>query len=253
MEQIGFLSHLSIYPTATWESRHTIRRKYPNNPIFYSIDGECQDNYISYPTQFTYNNIEWLFNRNRLGYPPYTKEKALEWLKRTYIGVLKLNTEYTVLWEDDCILLNHIRIQPNSGLFHHNITHGNKIPISILDNITINNGFNSYPGTDYYAAGGGTIFKTESFCRGYYHAIKFLDENWEFYEKEYSPQIGYSDCFLTLYFMILGIKCTPNPRLYNLDPHNLEQSHLIKNALINELAKIYEKDYDILHGCKKYY
>ena len=248
MLTLGFWNQVSKYPKATLASYTSIIECEPNSPIFWSVDGNCSHNYN--PNDYG-DDIEWLFNKENLGYPPYNKNKVLEFLKRMYIGVLKLNTDYVCLFEDDCLILNSIAVNPMWEIAGHNITHGNKIPNSILDNTRLFSG--RTPITDYYGAGGGTIFKSSTFIKKYSKITQYIEEYWHLYERDYYPQCGYLDCFLTIYFMLCGKDYTPNKKLYNLDPHDPTEQFLIKNSFHKNLANSYKKDYDIIHGTKLYY
>lgn len=239
---LGFINHVSTQPIATGFCLNSIREFYPNSPVVFSVDG--YENYQNYKLPQIYDNIEWLYNTAKLGYPPYTKEQVLEWLLRTYICVLKLHTDYFMMVEDDLLILNHIEIDPSWECVGHVITHGNIIPSSFLPD-----GYQ----TNYYGNGGGSIFKTETFLENYEKITDHFYAYWWKYERDFYPQCGYMDCFMTIYFMLCGKQYTPNTRMLNLDPHTVEGRQETFDMSPSILANKYKLKYDVIHNTKFYY
>lgn len=248
METLGFINHISNHPYATQKVLDNIREFYPNAPIFLSVDGSCSDRYTF--DQYINEDYEWLFNNLKLGYPPYSKEQVLEWLKRMYIGVLKLNTKHFCMIEDDCIILNPITYDEDWECVGHVIPRGNKINPFILEEIERISKVK--PKTDYYGNGGGSIFKIETFIDNYPKIIKYFEQWWSLYHIHFYPQCGYMDCYMTLFYMLCGKDYTPNPRLKNLDPHSEFEITLSKTNETN-IIMLYKNEYDMVHNWKAFY
>lgn len=241
---LGFINHASTQPRATFESYSSIREYYPDSPFFFSVDGDCEDLYIPDIESYLYENVEWLINEDRLTYPPYKKDQILEWLKRMYIGMLKLDTDHVMMVEDDCLILGPIQYPENVECFGHNITIGNDIHGTLLHEIE---SFARYtPKTTKYGAGGGSIFKCSTFFENYARVTQYIDKNWYLFEEYYWPQCGYMDCYLVLYYLLCGKDYTPNKRMINLWPAD-------HSTPPEELIKMYSGDIDIIHNWKFYY
>lgn len=243
---LGFINHVSNHFIATQTSIESVRAFYPDAPIFLSVDG-------SYDVRFRNNQIadELLFNKHALGYPPYEKNQVLEWLKRMYIGVLKIGTDHFMMLEDDVIIVNPIQYDDYVECLGHNITHGNKIPDTIMRDL--NRLGKYFHKTDYYGNGGGSIFKSSTFLENYRSITSYWDRWWNLYKVHFYPQCGYMDCYMTLFYMLAGKPYTPNTRMINIDPHDPEQVKLIKTASVACITELYKNDYDIVHGVKFYY
>lgn len=247
MHTLGFINHVSNQFIATHNVITNIREFYIDAPIFLSVDGKYDNRFRT--TFIGTNDI--LFNEINLGYPPYNKASILEWLKRMYIGVLKLNTNHFMMLEDDCVILNQIKFNENIECLGHVIDHGNKIHNSIIHEIE--NFSKKQPLIDYYGTGGGSIFKSSTFLNNYYRIIDYIDNHWTLYEDIYHPQCGYMDFYMVLFYMLCGKDYTPNIRLKNLDPHNAYENNISKNGTIDEIKKLYETDYDCVHNWKLFY
>lgn len=247
---LGFINHVSKYPDATAINYQSLRYHHPNDPVIFNIDGK--EHWYPYNEALLdeYGNTEFIFHKNSLGYPPYTTEKVLEFLKRIYISVLKLNTDYFCHLEDDCYILNELTVNPEWEIAGHVITHGNNIPIEVIRDIEyyLDAQFfdrNIKLKTNYYGAGGGTIMKSKTFLDNYDHVTTFIEKNWKEYLNFYSPS-GYLDCFMVLYYMLCGKEYTPNPNIYNIFPED-------RTSTMEELVEKYKDKYQLVHNWKKYY
>lgn len=237
---LGFINHVSNYPLATMESYKSIRQFYPDAPFFLSIDGTHQHLYRN----MLFLNTEYLFNIEQLAYPPYTKEKVLEWLKRMYIGFLKLGTDHVCMIEDDMLVLGPIQYPEDVECFGHNIKIGNDIHGTLLHEIET---FSKRPTkATKYGAGGGSIFKSSTFIDNYVKVTQYIDQNWYLFEEYYWPQCGYMDAFMTIYYLLCGKDYTPNPRMINLWPAN-------HTTPPNDIIKTYFGDIDLVHNYKYFY
>ncbi len=241
--KIGFLNHVSTHPEATDACFVSINKTHPTSPVVLSVDG--LDNFKYYTDKImVYTDVEWIFNKNKLGYPPYDRYQILEWLKRTYLSVLKLNTDYFMMVEDDLFVLNNIKLDPEWQCVGHVITEGNKIHPLILEEIERISKVK--PKTDYYGAGGGSIFKSSTFINNYQWVTDYIKQWWSLYELHYHPECVYMDCYMVLYYMLCGKDYTPNNRLLNLWPVD-------NNSTDKEIKLLYSKEYDIVHNIKSYY
>lgn len=249
MPTLGFLNHVSTQPEATEIAYMSIREHHPDAPFFFSVDGvENWDNY-SHPS--LYENTEWLFNKEKLGYPPYNRFQIIEWLRRTYIAILKLDCDFVQMVEDDCLIINPIQIDPTWELAGHVITEGNKIDPFILTEIERISKVK--PKTDYYGAGGGSIFKSSTFLENYHRITAYIKQWWGLYELKYFPQCGYMDCFLNLFYLLCGKDYLPNFKMKNLDPHNAEENIISRTYEKEQIEELYKNDFDIIHNWKRYY
>lgn len=246
---LGFVNQVSNHPHATEISLDSVRMFYPDAPIFLSVDGGGDLQYIE--QNIGHPNVEWLFNTTKLGYPPYSKLQVLEWFKRLYIGVLKLNTDHFMMIEDDVIILNPIKYDSWVECLGHNITHGNKIPEFIM--IEIQRISKQMAVTDYYGNGGGSIFKSSTFIENYHKITKYFNQWWYLYELNFHPPCGYMDCYMTLFYMLCGKPYTTNERMINLDPHTNHGRDIIAHYNISQITELYADEFDIVHGVKHYY
>lgn len=246
---LGFINHVSKYPHATGEMYRSLRKHHPNNPIIFNVDGK--NNWYPYNEALEEDNgnAEFFFHKDSLGYPPYNTKQVLEFLKRTYISVLKLNTEYFCHLEDDCFILNELTVDPDWQIAGHVITHGNNIPVEIIMDIKNFNydvfGHDIKLKTNYYGAGGGTIMKSKTFLDNYDDITTFIEKNWQLYLNFYPPS-GYLDCFMVLYYMLCGEEYTPNSNIYNIFPED-------NTSTEEELMEKYKDKYQLVHNWKRYY
>lgn len=237
---LGFINHVSNHPKATWECYQSIRKFYPDAPYFFSVDGGCR---------YQYEASEWLqeeflSNTTQLGYPPYTKDKVLEWLKRMYIGFLKLGTDHVCMVEDDMMVLGPIQYPEDVECFGHNITIGNDIHGTLLHEIE---SFSKKAiKATKYGAGGGSIFKASTFIDNYAKLTEYIDKNWYVFEEYYWPQCGYMDCYMVLYYLLCGKDYTPNKRMINLWPADYTTAP-------EDIIKTYSGDMEIVHNYKRFY
>lgn len=237
---LGFIDHVSNYRPATLNVFASVRKFYPNSPIFISVEGDNYDDCQAWD-----RNIEWLYNNTKLGYPPYTKDKVLEWLKRMYIGMLKLGTDHVMMVEDDMLVIDIIQYSKNIECFGHNITIGNYIHKSLLHEIET---FSKHPVYEFtqYGAGGGSIFKCSTFIDNYARVTNYIDKNWDWIETIYWPECGYMDAFLTIFYLLCGKEYSKNPRMINLWPADYTSTP-------EELIATYGGDIDIIHNYKRFY
>lgn len=250
MINLGFYNHASTQTTATKESVKNIRSIYPDAPIFISLDGNSS---LVYGIPYLRNiyNCEFAVNKEKLSYPPYDKQRVLEWLRRMYVGVLAMDCTHFMMVEDDCVLFNKLNIEDDWECVGHTIHHGNKIPPFILTEIERISGIKA--NVDYYGNGGGSIFKRKTFLNNFHKIYDYFNAWWCLYSIEFSPASGYMDCYMTLFYLLCGKQYTPNLRMKNIDPHNPEENYFSRTASYEEVKERYSQEFDLVHNWKGYY
>jgi len=250
---LGFYSHVSSHPVATWESGRMIRKYHPNAPIFLSLDGNAD------LEQYRYTAImlgaEWMVNKATMGYPVqpygYQREKVLEWFKRLYIGFAKMDVSHVMMWEEDSLFLGPVEFDENWGMACHNIQVGNEIHPGVLT--LIQDFSDKKPKTKRYGSGGCSIFKREPLLEHYHEIYKWLDGNLDWIQNSFYPQLGWMDCLMTVVYMLCGEDYHVNPQLYNLDPHSSEELLLSKASPEIVGEKFKNTPYTIIHNYKHWY
>ena len=252
---LGFFNHVSIYPKATQVSGKLIRIYHPNAKMFMSLDGNADVGLYTNLAQSL--NIEMLVNKKTIGYPQqqygYRLEFMLEWLTRLYVGVVKLNTSHVMLWEDDLFFRGPVQFNEDWSCAGHNITVGNEIHPSVRQLIEDFSG--KKPTTKRYNCGGGTIFKRAPLIAHFDEIYKWFEGNLEWIQNGYFPQLGWSDCFMTVIYLMCGCEVVSNPFLYNLDPQNNLELILGREAEANLDGYFIDKKlpHTIIHGYKHFY
>lgn len=250
---IGFYSHVSTHPKATWESGKMVRKYHPEAPIFLSLDGNADlDEYVGVACLL---NAEYMVNKAVMGYPVqpygYQRKKVLEWLKRLYIGFVKLDVSHVMMWEEDSLFLGPVEFDENWGMGCHDIKVGNEIHPGLLTMIEDFSG--KKPKTKRYGSGGCSIFKREPLLEHYHEIYKWLDGNLDWIQNSFYPQLGWMDCLMTIVYMLCGEDYTVNPQLYNIDPHHPVESQLSKQPIEFVEKYFYSTPYKIIHNFKGFY
>jgi hypothetical protein len=246
MATLGFYNSVSSYPQATTESLRSIKEHNPNSPIYIAVDGNKHsiEPYTNLSSTYKNTTVSAHYEAS-IGYCPYNRWQIREWLQRMFLGVSWMNTTHFCLWEDDILCTQPVTVDDSWECAGHVITHGNKIPSHILDEIYRFSGIK--PETDYYGAGGGSIFRTKTFVDNYWMILDYITSRaWDIYQKYYWPQAGYIDCFMVLYYLLCGKSYTPNPNIINLWPTDYTTEW-------EDLKKQYGQQYQLLHNTKRYY
>jgi hypothetical protein len=216
-----------------------IRKQYPNT--YYLLVSDAADDLWNIATV---NNCEYKRYDNKLGYPSYDAHKTIEWLKRFRQACLDCNTSHIMMVEDDVWIKKEITVEPNWEMAGGTITHGNVIPENIIDSITEFSG--KRPLTNYYACGGGSIFKVSTFLDNFDNVIGWFEKNHDWFQIQYSP-LGFMDCYMVVYYMLCGKDYTPNP--YLADSHHHTNDGYDYDKFVNEQPEHIE----IINNYKKYY
>lgn len=240
---IGFYNHANNKLQATEASLLSVRLIYPDAP--YAIT--C-DNGYDFSELCQRHNVQYFHFYESCGYPiqPYgfRLPNVLRWLDRMYMGVSTLETDYFLTWEDDCILLDKLTIDPNWQAAGHNNLHsqepGNDLPPTLLNMIADFSGHQ--PLTSKYNCGGGTMFNTKTFLDNYSSVRSWFVKNLTAIQDSVYPTLGWMDCFMTVYFMLCGKDISVNPELLNIWPTQIPYD-------INKTPQ----GIKILHNFKDYY
>lgn len=218
MTTIGFYNHVNTKPAATEVSLQSIRKFYPDVPIVLSCDNASDYTEISkkYNTGYHHNNVT-------LGYPVstygYTLDKVLEYLDRKYIAVKELNTDYFVYMEDDVLVINPIVIDTNWDMAGQVLLYEGQVPPmpeKFLDIIEEFSGVR--PKQNFYNCGGGTIYKSSTFIDNFPKIRQWFIDNLEYIQKNVYMTLGHNDCFMCVYYLLLGKELNQNPGIYNQWP-----------------------------------
>lgn len=216
---IGFYNPASIYPYATEASIASVRLVYPNAPISMSCDNSKYD-YSDLCQRF---GVKYFHYYETIGYPSgalgYTKKNMLTWLDRAFVSVSQLGTDYFSMWEDDCILVKKITIEPDWIMAGHCFLFEDqvpKMPDSFLKLIEDFSGVR--PSTNLYNCGGGSLFHTKTFLDNYQRIRQYWHTNFDRIQREIYSAVGFIDCFITLFFYMCGAKLVENHRIHNNYP-----------------------------------
>lgn len=258
MPSLGIYINCSIYPTATSFALTSLIQQYPNIPIAICLDGNAEiPVYDKLVQQFQPNIKSYEIGTKIIGYPKqpygYKKDDLIVWWDRLYNGVKRLNTDFVSMWEDDCVCIDQININPEWKIAGHliNQQHGNNFH-PLLQDIIINF-CGIMPNVNFYSAGGGTIFHRDTFLNQVYPiGQRFLyDPNlFDQIQTNWYPTIGWLDCFLTVAFLLTGYPYDMNPFLYDIHS-NYKKTFDLPNFL--QYNKKNNLHYSIIHGYKKYY
>jgi len=226
-----------FYEEASIEVIKSIRKFYPENTIVISSDSG--PNYYDVSKEY---NCNFQYYDYHIGYSvkPYglTKYKALEFLKRFYVACLLSKETHIMCAEDDITLLGKVHIEDSWELYAHPVT--NWVPEFLLDFCKQVSGV--YPSRPYYGAGGGTIFKVDTFIQNYFFIVNIFEQHYEEIQKHY-PTFGYYDCFLTIFYFLCGKEYVINNGIFEIKPFN-------KNF---DLSTVDSAKYPIVHLYKNHY
>ena len=242
MKKLGAVHFVYNNKKATEEAIKSFKNFYPENS--YVLIGDNGENHYELAKKY---NCTYINSNVHLGYPDnsygYFINSILEYLKRIYIACILSNSSHLILMEDDVLVINDIQFNENDEMLttfqsdsFFNGKNGNIIHENIMSLISNNKNLNNW-----YAAGGGCIFKVSTFIENYFNFIEFYKNNFEFLQKKIQSIIGWPDFTLNLLYLFSGKKNTINSRLYEYKK--------------NENYEFFDKinDYDILHHYKKYY
>lgn len=236
MASLGFYIP-GFYENASVEVIKNIRKFYPDSSIIISSDAGPDYYNVSkqYDCQFQYYN-------NNLGYPEmphgYKKDKALEWLKRFYVACLLCKETHIMCAEDDIAIVNTIHLKDDWEIYAHGTT--NFVHPAVLKLCEDFSGV--APSRPYYGAGGGSIYKVDTFIQNYHRIVNLFEQVFDQIMPHY-PTFGWYDCYMTIYYFLCGKEYVINPGIFEIKPLN-------KNF---DLASVDKEKYQIVHLYKNFY
>lgn len=242
MKKLGAIHFVYNNKNASEEAIKSFRNFYPNRDYILIGDGgeDHKDLALKY-------NCNYIHKDKRLGYPDnhygYSKENILEYLSRIQEAIFLSDSSHFILMEDDVHIINDIKFDKDVEMFatqqsdtFFNGTKGNIIHPYIMNLLPRINMLNNW-----YAAGGGCIFKLNTFQENYSNFLKFYNNHFDFIQSKIQSIIGWPDFSLNLLYLYSGKSNTINERLYEFrNPVSYDYLHL-------------KNDYDILHHYKKHY
>jgi len=240
--QLGFYGYVYNKINATRACLESIRNIYPENPIVIS----CDDGY-DFTDFCKENEIIYHHYKNRIGYAStdagYNKTQLIEWLDRMHRGVCLLNTDFFMMLEDDVKILKPITLKKEWECVGQVRMYEGQVPPMPPEFLDIIQTFSGVrPTHDYYTTSGGSIFKTDTFLKNYFHIRHFLIENFDYIQQNIYKTIGWNDCMMTVFYFLCGKSLTENNKLHNNFP-------LLKPFDVSTLPEHIE----ILHNYKDHY
>lgn len=205
------------------------------------------DGGVSYADICSKYGVSYFHSKYNIGYPSsygrgnwgYDSVHVELFLKRILLACRKLEVDHMVISEDDVICLNPIQYNPKFAIQSYWVTDGNLLHPKLLEYLTTDD---FKPNQPHYGAGAGTIIDTQIFIHNYSEMNWYLTKHFDRHHKDYNYQLGWNDCFLTVFFYLAQKHYHENPRLHNIWPEN-------PNTDLKELAK----HYDMVHNYKNYY
>jgi hypothetical protein len=240
---ISFFHIASVYPKATDVIIENVRKHHPNNYYHLAVDG-LRENYMDVAKKY---KCDCILYENTIGgpVPPigFTLEKTIEFLYRFREACQDANTSHIIMMEDDVLIVKPITVNTEWEHSGADTRIGNYIPDFVLDLIEQHSG--KRPTFTQYGAGGGSIFKVDTFLKHYDRNIEWFYKHFNTIQKVY-PTIGYVDCFMNVYYFLAGKDYTPNPR--RTDTHNHQPGFDYESFISNQPSEI-----EIINNYKKYY
>jgi len=238
--QLGFYSYVYDKPNATRACLESIRNIYPDHPIVISCDNGHDFTDLCKEKKIIYHHY-----KNRIGYPStdagYNKTQLIEWLDRMYRAVNLLNTDFFMMVEDDIKILKAVTLKAEWECVGQLRMYEGQVPPMPPEFLNIIHTFSGViPAHNYYTTGGGSIFKTDTFLKNYFHVRHFLMQNFDYIQQNIYKTIGWMDCMMTVFYLLCGKPLTENDKLYNnfpivkpFDvstlPNHIEIVHLFKD------------------------
>lgn len=239
---LGALHFVFDNKTATRNAVESFRKYYPNSPYFLINDNGVDHTDLSLEYCCYYERC-----KERLGYPNnfYGYGPSIyTYLERVYKVCLQTTSSHLILMEDDVYIINPVSNFEETEMFttlqsdsFYNGSKGNIINSNILSKLP-NFNFNSQ--NNWYAAGGGCVFRVNTFLKNYNFFIEFYNKNLSYFMQEQSI-IGWPDFTLNLLYLFAGKTNSINDRIYEFKGSKSYDDP----SLVDE--------FDILHHYKKYY
>lgn len=247
MSNISFFHIGSNKRTATENVVNNIIQFY--KPEVYLLGS---DNALSFADFAIQKKINYVYYNKKLGGPqqPYGYEidSVLEFLDRfreaCYLSYSVNRIEHIMMAEDDVWLLKPVTVNPNWQMACHNITVGNELPPSLLDEIEQFSG--KRPKNIHYGGGGGSIYNAKTFLEYYDDVTHWFRINGDRIIKEEYATFGWIDCFMVVYYYLCGKEYSINPHL--TDTHNHAPGFDYDSFVANQPPEI-----EIINNYKRYY
>jgi hypothetical protein len=221
----GYLWAFKNY-AAGEKSVKSLKKFYPDADIFINVDYDGDvENYkkICETNQYYLSKNQFQlgycgdFGNVIVGRDCWPKESSFEWLRGIYEACLKTDAKYMMLLEEDDFVLKPMSVLDTefSMAIHPTAPsptgwyRPNYIPNEFALYINEYGGNPTSPG---YAAGGGTIFRTEHFIKSWEEHRDHIFENYD-YLKSINKIIGWADYVLQFVMQLGGYSIIQNEYL----------------------------------------
>lgn len=209
------------------------------------------DNSLDYRLVAVRNKTDYVHCNKKLGGPKqpfgYDVDRILEFLSRFKIACLisqLKGSSHIMMAEDDVILVKPVTVESSWEMACHDISGGNIIPPQVINMIELFSG--KRPIKFEYGAGGGSIFKIDTFLDNYDNVIQWFKKHANYILYNLYPTLGWIDCFMVVYYLLCGKDYTTNTFL--TDTHNHSPGFDYEGFISNLPEHI-----QIINNYKKYY
>lgn len=193
------------------------------------------------------NQCEYIHRDVNLGYPHtiygFRKRDTVEYMGRVYAAVSLCTGSHIITMEDDVRIISPINIDESDEMLVTINGINNVIHPEVLRQV-INNNRSIGKRDNYYALGGGSIFRRSTFLNYYEEFMQFIELHFDNFQLIY-PTVGWTDCMMSLLFLFAGKNHTINELLYELNPSERNNYESLENK--------FRDRYSILHHFKKSY
>lgn len=193
------------------------------------------------------NQCEYIHCDFNLGYPHtvygFRKSHILEYMRRVHAAVSLCTATHIITMEDDVRVISPIVIGESDEMLVtingiNNIIHPDVLKRVIDNDRSVGNRDN------YYALGGGSIFRRSTFINHYEEFMRFIEIHFDDFQAIY-PTVGWTDCMMSLLFLFAGKNHKINQFLYELNPSERNNYDGIEDR--------FKDRYSVLHHFKKNY
>ena len=219
------------------------RKYHPNNP--YTLISDNGFDYSELSKKYNLNYIHSYLNCHPMrlhghshGIYGITKNETLGWIhyfREACKHVAKHDGTHIILMEDDVHTQSEIVIDPNWECAGHYYPESNKLDPKLLE--WISKKYDVTPNVDWYGAGGGSVFKVNTFLENFHKIYDFIDDDFDKIVETMEYQFGWCDIFMQISYFICG-------KDYSVS-NILTETHLTPN--------FENSSYSLVHKYKKYY
>ena len=195
---------------ATNHAVKQFRKYHPNNP--YTLISDRGFDYSELANKYNLNYIHSYLNCNPNrphnhpdGIYGASKNELLGWLHYFREGckyVAKHNCSHMIMMEDDVLTQSEIVIDPNWECAGHYYPKSNKLNPRLLE--WINKKYDVTPNIDWYGAGGGSVFKVNTFLENFHKIYDFVDDDYDKILQNMEYQFGWCDLVINVAYFICG-------------------------------------------------